>query len=120
MVYGAGTIWPGFLWGSALLPKVLVFLPLLMLLPFALLRIFKVENSQTGAPNIVGRWQWCLGPVVMLGAICLWFLPMLLLVEHSQILCLKPIVTTYYLSKPSNDMRTHGTILNRSIIMSAQ
>jgi 4-amino-4-deoxy-L-arabinose transferase-like glycosyltransferase len=80
-----------FFMGIGVITKGVGFLPLLMLLPFALLRVFKVKNCQTGAPNIVGRWQWALGPVVMLGAICLWFLPMLLLVEHSQ----NPLFETY-------------------------
>ncbi|MDP5031695.1 glycosyltransferase family 39 protein [Paraglaciecola sp.] len=80
-----------FFMGIGVITKGVGFLPLLMLFPFALLRGFKVQNSYIAAPQIEGGWRWWLGPLVMLGAISLWFLPMLLLVEHSQ----NPLFETY-------------------------
>jgi 4-amino-4-deoxy-L-arabinose transferase-like glycosyltransferase len=80
-----------FFMGIGVITKGVGFLPLLMLLPLAVMRGFKFQNSQIGAPNITGGWRWWLGPIVMLLAIGLWFLPMLLLVEHSQ----NPLFETY-------------------------
>lgn len=80
-----------FFMGIGVITKGVGFLPLLMLLPFALLRGLKYQNSQPGAPEIAGKWQWWLGPIVMLFAIGLWFLPMLILVEYSQ----NPLFETY-------------------------
>lgn len=80
-----------FFMGIGVITKGVGFLPLLMLLPLALLRGFKIQNAQISAPKIAGNWQWWLGPIMMLLAISLWFVPMLLLVEHSQ----NPIFETY-------------------------
>ena len=79
--------WYYFAWffmGIGVITKGVGFLPLLMLLPYALLRITKWQNAKTSYPHITGSWRWLLGPLVMLVAIGLWFVPMLLLVEHSN------------------------------------
>jgi 4-amino-4-deoxy-L-arabinose transferase-like glycosyltransferase len=55
-----------------------------MLLPYICLRICKKTDPNNTIAEISGGWRWLAGPVVMLAAISLWFLPMLLLVENSQ------------------------------------
>ena len=80
-----------FFMGIGVITKGVGFLPLLMLLPYALLRWFKFTNALKPPLMIAGAWRWWLGPLVMLLAISLWFLPMLLLVEHSQ----NPLFATY-------------------------
>lgn len=80
-----------FFMGIGVITKGVGFLPLLMLIPLAVLRSFNIQNSHIGAPSIQSGWRWWLGPLVMLLAIALWFLPMLLLVEHSQ----NPLFETY-------------------------
>jgi hypothetical protein len=71
-----------FFMGIGVITKGVGFLPMLMLLPFALLQILKRPNPS--APKIMHAWRYWLGPIVMLAAIALWFVPMLILVEQSQ------------------------------------
>ena len=80
-----------FFMGIGVITKGVGFLPLLMLLPYALLRWFKFTNALKPPLMIAGGWRWWLGPLVMLLAISLWFVPMLMLVEHSQ----NPLFATY-------------------------
>lgn len=79
--------WYYFAWffmGIGVITKGVGFLPLLMLVPYAFLRIFKKQDANNTMGEISGGWRWLAGPLVMLAAISLWFVPMLLLVEHSQ------------------------------------
>jgi 4-amino-4-deoxy-L-arabinose transferase-like glycosyltransferase len=71
-----------FFMGIGVITKGVGFLPLLMLIPYALLRLSGKPTVQ--APIITRQWLWWLGPLVMLFAISLWFLPMLWLVDQSQ------------------------------------
>lgn len=67
----------GFSCGLGVITKGVGFLPLLMLLPFFLLR----RSGWHGlAPIEAGRagWRWWLAPMAMLAAISLWFIPMLI------------------------------------------
>ena len=73
-----------FFMGLGVITKGVGFLPLLMLLPVVLLRLFNQRDTVTQRSVIAHNWRWWLGPVVMLLAISLWFIPMLVLVEHSQ------------------------------------
>lgn len=68
-----------FFMGIGVITKGVGFLPLLMLLPYAFLRFKKI-----GCPNseISAGWRWLVGPLMMLAAISLWFLPMLYWVDH--------------------------------------
>ncbi len=73
----------GFACGLGVITKGVGFLPLLMLVPFFLLRHFRWQGL---AAIDAGRggWRWWLAPLTMLGAICLWFVPMLIGVEHGD------------------------------------
>lgn len=73
-----------FFMGLGVITKGVGFLPLLMLLPFAVMQACGFKNSSASAPAIKGGWHWLGGPLTMLLAISLWFVPMLLLVEHSH------------------------------------
>tara|TARA_R110000772_G_scaffold118590_4_gene224248 strand:- start:2024 stop:3781 length:1758 start_codon:yes stop_codon:yes gene_type:complete len=68
-----------FFMGLGIITKGVGFLPLLMLLPYTALRISKQEYTSISARP--WSWHWLFGPLVMLGAICLWFLPMLYWVD---------------------------------------
>jgi 4-amino-4-deoxy-L-arabinose transferase-like glycosyltransferase len=68
-----------FFMGLGVITKGVGFLPLLMLLPYAFLRLKKIGSP---VAEIVGGWRWLLGPVTMLLAISLWFLPMLYWVDQ--------------------------------------
>ncbi|GGB74899.1 glycosyltransferase family 39 protein [Shewanella inventionis] len=71
-----------FFMGIGVITKGVGFLPLLMLIPYILLRLSGKQYAQ--APIISHHWFWYLGPLVMLFAISLWFVPMLWWVEQSQ------------------------------------
>jgi 4-amino-4-deoxy-L-arabinose transferase-like glycosyltransferase len=69
----------GFAAGVGVFTKGVGFLPVLLLIPFFLLRGF---NWRGLAPIDAGTggWRWWLAPLAMMFAICLWFVPMLLAV----------------------------------------
>jgi 4-amino-4-deoxy-L-arabinose transferase-like glycosyltransferase len=71
-----------FFMGIGVITKGVGFLPLLMLIPYFVLRLSAKQYAQ--APIITRQWLWYLGPLVMLFAISLWFLPMLWWVDQSQ------------------------------------
>jgi 4-amino-4-deoxy-L-arabinose transferase-like glycosyltransferase len=67
----------GFAAGLGVITKGVGFLPLLLLIPFFLMRRFRWQNL----PVIdKGGWRWWLAPLAMFAGICLWFVPMLLAV----------------------------------------
>ncbi|TXK99909.1 phospholipid carrier-dependent glycosyltransferase [Methylococcaceae bacterium HT1] len=68
-----------FFMGIGVITKGVGFLPILMLLPYILLRIFQAKDQE-----IQGSWLWAGGILALLAAIMLWFIPMLLLVEYSN------------------------------------
>lgn len=59
--------------GLGIITKGVGFLPLLVLVPYALCR-----RSWSPRPVIRGGWRWLLGPVALLVAVSLWLVPMLL------------------------------------------
>jgi 4-amino-4-deoxy-L-arabinose transferase-like glycosyltransferase len=67
----------GFAAGLGVITKGVGFLPLLVLVPYALMRRFRWQNLPAIAP---GGWRWSLAPLAMLAGIALWFVPMLLAV----------------------------------------
>jgi 4-amino-4-deoxy-L-arabinose transferase-like glycosyltransferase len=72
----------GFAAGVGIFTKGVGFLPVLLLIPFFLLRGFKwrgLPSLEAGA----GGWRWWLAPLAMLVAVSLWFVPMLLAVASS-------------------------------------
>jgi len=73
----------GFAAGVGVFTKGVGFLPLLLLIPFFLLRGFKWQGL---APIDAGKggWRWWLAPLAMLFAISLWFVPMLMAVASSD------------------------------------
>lgn len=73
-----------FFMGLGVITKGVGFLPLLMLIPYAALRFINRNSAQSSDNTMHGVGRFLLGPIVMLGAISLWFVPMLILVEHSQ------------------------------------
>jgi 4-amino-4-deoxy-L-arabinose transferase-like glycosyltransferase len=67
----------GFAAGLGVITKGVGFLPLLLLIPFFLMRRFRWKNL----PVIdAGGWRWWLAPLAMFAGISLWFVPMLLAV----------------------------------------
>jgi 4-amino-4-deoxy-L-arabinose transferase-like glycosyltransferase len=72
----------GFAAGLGIFTKGVGFLPVLVVLPFFLLRGFGWKGL---APVDAGRagWRWWLAPVAMLLAVSLWFVPMLIAVATS-------------------------------------
>ena len=69
-----------FAMGLGIITKGVGFLPMLMLLPWALVRLRWPERL----PRIAGPlWWWWLGPLLMLLAVALWLAPMLLHVAAS-------------------------------------
>ncbi|MEO8063328.1 MAG: glycosyltransferase family 39 protein [Pseudomonadota bacterium] len=72
----------GFAAGVGIFTKGVGFLPVLLLIPFFLLRGFKwrgLANIDAGT----GGWRWWLAPLAMLAAVSLWFVPMLMAVAAS-------------------------------------
>ena len=72
----------GFAAGLGVFTKGVGFLPLLLLLPFFLLRGFKWQGLAALDAG-KGGWRWWLAPLAMLLAVCLWFVPMLMAVAAS-------------------------------------
>jgi len=70
-----------FAMGIGVITKGVGFLPMLMLIPYALYRLSERER-----PAIVNPpwWMWATGPVIMLSAIGMWFVPMLIIVASSE------------------------------------
>ena len=64
--------------GFGVITKGVGFLPLLILIPCFLLR----DRRWTPRPVLLqpgqSAWRWALGPVAMLAAICVWFVPMII------------------------------------------
>ncbi|MBK7249554.1 MAG: glycosyltransferase family 39 protein [Gammaproteobacteria bacterium] len=74
--YAAG----GFAAGLGVITKGVGFLPILVLLPYVAMRL----GGWTGLSRIEGGGaRWALAPLALLGAICVWFLPMVLAVAAS-------------------------------------
>lgn len=69
----------GFAAGLGVITKGVGFLPLLVLLPYALMRWRAWSLPALGR----GGWRWALAPIAMLAAIALWVVPMLLHVAAS-------------------------------------
>ncbi len=72
-----------FFMGLGVITKGVGFLPALMLLPYLAYRI-KAKGNIPVLPHQSSAWKWWLGPVVMLLAISLWFVPMYYLVSVSD------------------------------------
>ncbi len=69
-----------FFMGIGVITKGVGFLPLLMLIPYA---VYRVRTKQP-PHGVAYSWRaWLLGPVIMLLAIGLWFIPMLIFVATS-------------------------------------
>ncbi|HET7811231.1 MAG TPA: glycosyltransferase family 39 protein [Steroidobacteraceae bacterium] len=72
----------GFVAGLGIITKGVGFLPLLVLVPYVLLRVFHWR----GLPQVdggVAGWRWFLAPLAMLAATLVWFIPMILAVHAS-------------------------------------
>ena len=69
--------------GIGVITKGVGFLPVLVLIPYFLMRGFGWQGL---APVEAGRggWRWWLAPLALLAGICLWFVPMLLAVASSS------------------------------------
>ncbi|MGE3666442.1 MAG: ArnT family glycosyltransferase [Steroidobacteraceae bacterium] len=65
--------------GLGVITKGVGFLPLLILIPYVVLRR---RGWQGLAPLARGGWRWALAPLGLLAAIALWLVPMLLAVGH--------------------------------------
>ena len=72
----------GFVAGLGVITKGVGFLPMLILIPFFLMRGFGWRGLATLDSGAVG-WKWLLAPVAMLVAVSLWFVPMLVAVHAS-------------------------------------
>jgi 4-amino-4-deoxy-L-arabinose transferase-like glycosyltransferase len=72
----------GFVAGLGVITKGVGFLPLLVVIPFVLMRRFGWQGL---APVDAGKggWRWWLAPLAMLVGICVWFVPMLVAVAMS-------------------------------------
>jgi 4-amino-4-deoxy-L-arabinose transferase-like glycosyltransferase len=80
LLLGHGWRWyllAGFAAGLGVFTKGVGFLPVLMLIPFFLLRGFGWNGLAKLDAGTLG-WRWWLAPLAMLFAISLWFVPMLL------------------------------------------
>ena len=73
-----------FFMGIGVITKGVGFLPLLMLIPYVVVRFMQPQLSSSHSNEIKGNWQWFAGILVLLGATLLWFIPMVYLVEQSQ------------------------------------
>jgi 4-amino-4-deoxy-L-arabinose transferase-like glycosyltransferase len=67
--------------GLGIITKGVGFLPLLVLIPYALLR-----SGWQPRPVINGTWRWALGPLALLAAVSLWGAPMLLAAQDDPAL----------------------------------
>ena len=85
LLLGHGWRWyflAGFAAGLGVFTKGVGFLPMLMLIPFFLLRGFGWQGLAKVDAGAAG-WRWWLAPLAMLLAISLWFVPMLIAVANS-------------------------------------
>jgi 4-amino-4-deoxy-L-arabinose transferase-like glycosyltransferase len=85
LLLGDGWRWyllGGFAAGLGIFTKGVGFLPVLILIPYFLLRGFGWKGLATLDAGR-GGWRWWLAPVAMLLAVTLWFVPMLLAVAAS-------------------------------------
>jgi 4-amino-4-deoxy-L-arabinose transferase-like glycosyltransferase len=65
--------------GLGVITKGVGFLPMLLLIPYASMRIFRWQNLPAIDGGRAG-WRWWLAPLAMLTGIAMWFVPMLLAV----------------------------------------
>jgi len=72
----------GLVAGLGIITKGVGFLPLLVLIPYALLRAFKWRGFPPVDGGVAG-WRWLLAPLAMLAATLIWFIPMILAVDAS-------------------------------------
>ncbi len=72
----------GFAAGLGVITKGVGFLPLLLLVPYFLMRGFRWHGLAPVDGGVAG-WRWWLAPLAMMVGICLWFIPMLLAVDAS-------------------------------------
>ncbi|MEO8016718.1 MAG: glycosyltransferase family 39 protein [Pseudomonadota bacterium] len=72
----------GFAAGLGIFTKGVGFLPLLMLIPFFLLRGLRWQGVAASNAGKLG-WRWWLAPMAMMFAVSLWFVPMLIAVATS-------------------------------------
>jgi 4-amino-4-deoxy-L-arabinose transferase-like glycosyltransferase len=70
----------GFAAGLGVITKGVGFLPILLLLPYVLMRR---AGWQGLAPMHTAGWRWAIAPIALLLAIALWFVPMWVVVAHS-------------------------------------
>lgn len=70
-----------FFMGIGVITKGVGFLPLLMLIPYW---IYRVKAKDTTHIAQHASYYWILGPLIMLLAIALWFIPMLIIVAQSD------------------------------------
>ena len=84
LLLGHGWRWyflGGFAAGLGIFTKGVGFLPVLLLIPYFLLRGFGWQGfARVDAGK--GGWRWWLAPLAMLLAVCLWFVPMLIAVAN--------------------------------------
>ncbi|HEU4485404.1 MAG TPA: glycosyltransferase family 39 protein [Povalibacter sp.] len=67
--------------GFGIITKGVGFLPLLVLIPYAVAR----KNWQP-RPTFRGGWRWMVGPLALLLAVSVWLVPMLLAAQHNPAL----------------------------------
>lgn len=80
-VLGPAWKWYAIGWAAAgfgIITKGVGFLPLLILIPYALTR----GGAWNPRPVMNGGWRWALGPVALLAAVSVWLVPMLLAANH--------------------------------------
>ncbi len=85
LLLGDGWRWyvlGGFAAGLGIFTKGVGFLPILLLIPFFLLRRFSWQGLARLDAGKAG-WRWWLAPLAMLFAVSLWFVPMLIAVANS-------------------------------------
>jgi 4-amino-4-deoxy-L-arabinose transferase-like glycosyltransferase len=85
LLLGDGWRWyllGGFAAGLGIFTKGVGFLPVLLLIPYFLLRGFGWRGLATLDAGRFG-WRWLLAPIAMLLAVSLWLVPMLLAVENA-------------------------------------
>jgi len=72
----------GLVAGLGVITKGVGFLPLLVLIPYFLLRAFRWQGLAVVDSGALG-WRWWLAPLAMLVGISLWFVPMIVAVDMS-------------------------------------
>lgn len=68
--------------GIGIITKGVGFLPLLVLIPFFLMRAFRWQGL-AAVDGGRGGWRWWIAPLAMLAGVCLWFVPMMVAVSAS-------------------------------------